>query len=70
MTVTQIKRFLSPPVFDGDEDKTRRANLLSIARRIVEKLGGQVGVDSQPGQGSTFYFTLPAVDALIDAPKP
>lgn len=33
---------------------------LSIVRRIVEKLGGQVGVDSTMGQGSLFYFTLPA----------
>jgi len=32
---------------------------LSIVRRIVEKLGGQVGVESQLGYGSTFYFTLP-----------
>jgi signal transduction histidine kinase len=34
---------------------------LSIVRRIVEKLGGQVGVESQIGQGSVFSFTLPAV---------
>jgi signal transduction histidine kinase len=33
---------------------------LSIVQRIVEKLGGQVGVESTPGQGSTFFFTLPA----------
>jgi two-component system sensor histidine kinase/response regulator len=33
---------------------------LSIVRRIVEKLGGQVGSDSQLGQGSTFWFSLPA----------
>lgn len=33
---------------------------LSIVRRIIEKLGGQVGVDSQVGQGSLFSFTLPA----------
>ena len=32
---------------------------LSIVRRIVEKLGGTVGVESAVGQGSTFYFTLP-----------
>jgi signal transduction histidine kinase len=33
---------------------------LSIVKRIVEKLGGQVGVESRMGQGCTFYFTLPA----------
>lgn len=31
---------------------------LSIVRRIVEKCRGAVGVESQPGQGSTFWFTL------------
>jgi two-component system sensor histidine kinase/response regulator len=33
---------------------------LSIVLHIVEKLGGQVGVESELGQGSLFYFTLPA----------
>jgi two-component system sensor histidine kinase/response regulator len=32
---------------------------LSIVRRIAEKLGGQVGVESKVGEGSVFYFTLP-----------
>lgn len=32
---------------------------LSIVRRIIEKLGGKVGLESAPGQGSLFYFTLP-----------
>jgi signal transduction histidine kinase len=32
---------------------------LSIVQRIVERLGGRVGVESQEGHGSTFYFTLP-----------
>ena len=36
---------------------------LSIVRRIVEKLGGQVGVESEEGKGSTFSFTLPAPEA-------
>jgi signal transduction histidine kinase len=34
---------------------------LSIVKRIVNKLGGQVGVESNIGQGSEFYFTLPTV---------
>lgn len=32
---------------------------LSIAQRIVTGHGGRIGLDSQPGQGSTFYFSLP-----------
>lgn len=32
---------------------------LSIARNIIEKLGGEVGVKSEVGQGSTFWFILP-----------
>jgi len=36
---------------------------LSIVKRIIERLNGEVGVASPglPGQGSTFYFTLPVV---------
>ena len=41
---------------------------LSIVKRIVEKLGGEVGVESTPGTGSLFYFTLPTVPE--DSPIP
>jgi len=32
---------------------------LSLVRKIVETYDGKVWVESIPGQGSTFYFTLP-----------
>ncbi|MDY0018362.1 MAG: histidine kinase N-terminal 7TM domain-containing protein [Anaerolineae bacterium] len=32
---------------------------LSIVQRIVTRLGGKVGVESAPGMGSSFWFTLP-----------
>ena len=33
---------------------------LSIVRRVVERMGGQTGVESALGKGSRFYFTLNA----------
>ncbi len=41
---------------------------LSIVRHIVEKLGGQVGVQSEVGQGSVFSFTLPGVEHTVHDP--
>lgn len=32
---------------------------LSIIQRIIRKLGGEVGVESEPGKGSNFWFALP-----------
>jgi PAS domain S-box-containing protein len=39
---------------------------LALSRRLVEAMGGRIGVHSEPGRGSSFWMALPAADAFED----
>lgn len=42
---------------------------LSISKSLIKMMGGDIGVKSEPNVGSTFFFTLPIVEAKDDSSK-
>jgi len=67
----QGRLFIAFERLDADQQAIEGTGIgLALSKRLVELMEGEIGVESTPGQGSTFWVRLPATDgqALPDRP--
>jgi signal transduction histidine kinase len=73
MKPEHTKRIFEPfQRLHGEEDYAGTGIGLAVCERIIEQHGGRIWVTSTPGEGSAFFFTVPAarIDPVVQATHP
>jgi signal transduction histidine kinase/HPt (histidine-containing phosphotransfer) domain-containing protein len=69
----EMAREIFEPLISGGETYVRRQEGtglgLAVAKSVTEALGGEIGFESQPGEGARFWFTVPAVCTVSAEPE-